>query len=286
VSSLNSISSEKLWRLIGVPHGPVLVDVRAEEDFAADPRFIPGAVRRVHTTVSDWGSELAGRPAVVICEKGQRLSEGVAAWLRHARASSAEILIGGHAAWAGAGLPLVPESRLPPRDPQGRTVWVTRERPKIDRIACPWLIRRFVDPSAVFLFVAPSEVLDVAERFGAAPFDIEDVNWSHRGDKCTFDVMVEEFGLATAPLMRLAALVRGADTARLDLAPEAAGLLAASLGLSRMYSDDLEQLEAGMTLYDAFYRWAREASDETHNWPTNKPGKPTPQRRPTQKETT
>jgi rhodanese-related sulfurtransferase len=172
MSSLNSISSEKLWRLIGVPRGPALIDVRAEEDFAADPRFIPGAVRRVHTTVSDWGSELAGHPAVVICKKGQGLSEGVAAWLRHARASSAEILIGGHAAWAEAGLPLVPESKLPPRDPQGRTLWVTRERPKIDRIACPWLIRRFVDPSAVFLFVAPSEVLDVAERFGAAPLTL------------------------------------------------------------------------------------------------------------------
>ncbi len=286
MSPLNSISSEKLWRLIGVPHGPTLVDVRAKEDFAVDPRVIPSAVRRAHATVSDWGSEVAGRSAVVICENGQGLSEGVAAWLRHAGASSAEVLAGGHAAWAQAGLPLVPESKLPPRDAQGRTVWVTRSRPKIDRIACPWLIRRFVDPTAVFLFVSPSEVVGVAERFGAAPFDIEGVNWSHRGDKCTFDVMVEEFGLATAPLLRLAALVRGADTARLDLAPETAGLLAASLGLSRMYSDDLEQLAAGMTLYDAFYRWAREASDETHNWPTNKPANPTPPQRPTRKETT
>jgi rhodanese-related sulfurtransferase len=286
VSSLNTISPEKLWRLIGVPHGPALIDVRAKAGFAADPRFIPGAVRRTHATVSGWGSEFAGRPAVVICENGQGLSEGVAAWLRHAGASSAEILVGGHAAWAESGLPLVPESKLPPRDPQGRTVWVTRERPKIDRIACPWLIRRFVDPSAVFLFVAPGEVVGVAECFGAAPFDIEGVNWSHRGEMCTFDVMVDEFGLATAPLLRLATLVRGADTARLDLAPEAPGLLAASLGLSRMYSDDLEQLEAGMTLYDAFYRWAREASDETHNWPTNKPGKPIPQRRPPRQERT
>jgi rhodanese-related sulfurtransferase len=284
VSSLNSISSEKLWRLIGVPHGPLLIDVRAEERFAAERRFIPSALRRSHSTVSSWSPEFAGRQTVVICENGQALSEGVAASLRHAGASSAEILVGGHAAWTQAGLPLVPESKLPPRDPQGRTVWVTRERPKVDRIACPWLIRRFVDPSAVFLFVAPSEVVGVAERFRAAPFDIEGVNWSHRGEKCTFDVMVEEFGLTTAPLLRLATLVRGADTARLDLAPEAAGLLAASLGLSRMYSDDLEQLEAGMALYDAFYRWAREASDETHNWPTNKPAKPIPQRRPTQKE--
>ncbi|MDF9794556.1 hypothetical protein M2440_005257 [Methylorubrum extorquens] len=153
------------------------------------------------------------------------------------------------------------------------TVWVTRARPKVDRIACPWLIRRFVDPDAVFLFVPPSEVVGVAERFEAAPFDIDDPGtfWSHRGDLCTFDVMVEELGLATPPLLHLATLVRGADTGRPDLAPEAAGLLAASLGLSRIYADDLAQLDAGMLLYDAFYRWCRDATEETHNWPTNKP---------------
>jgi rhodanese-related sulfurtransferase len=279
VSSLNSITLEKLWRLIGVPHGPALVDVRAEEDFAADPRFIPGAVRRVHATVSDWGSEFAGRSAVVICEHGRGLSEGVAAWLRHAGASSAEVLAGGHATWAQAGLPLVPERKLPPRDPQGRTVWVTRSRPKIDRIACPWLVRRFVDPAAVCLFVSAVEVQSVAERFNGAPFDVEGVFWSHRGDGCTFDTLLEELGLQTEPLAKLATLVRGADTARLDLAPEAAGLAAASLGLSRMYADDLAQLEAGMTLYDAFYRWARDASDETHDWPSNPPKKVVEHRR-------
>src|SRR5579864_5923180 len=195
MSSVNSISPEKLVRLIGVPRGPALVDVRLQEDFAADPRFIPGAIRRPHETVSSWAPEFAGRSAVVICEKGQGLSEGVAAWLRHAGASSAEVLVGGHAAWAEAGLPLVPESKLPPRDPQGRTVWVTRSRPKIDRIACPWLIRRFVDPEAAFLFVSPAEVQPVAERFNGAPFDIEGVFWSHRGELCTFDTMLDELGL-------------------------------------------------------------------------------------------
>jgi rhodanese-related sulfurtransferase len=276
VSSLNSISLEKLWRLIGVPHGPALIDVRAKEDFAADPRFLPGAVRRPYETASSWAPEFAGRSAVVICETGRGLSEGVAAWLRHGGASSAEVLVGGHAAWAQAGLPLVPEGKLPPRDSQGRTVWVTRVRPKIDRIACPWLIRRFVDPAAVFLFVSPAEVHAVAERFNGAPLDIEGVFWSHRGERCTFDTMLDELGLRTAPLAKIAAIVTGADTARLDLAPEAAGLLAASLGLSRMYSDDLEQLAAGMTVYDAFYRWARDASDETHDHdrPTNKRRKP------------
>ncbi len=142
----------------------------------------------------------------------------------------------------------------------------------MDRIACPWLIRRFVDPSAVFLFVAPAEVAAVAERFAATPFDIEGVFWSHRGEFCTFDVMLDEFALHTPALDRLALIVRGADTARADLAPEAAGLLAASLGLSRMHRDDLVQLDAGLALYDAFYRWARDATDETHNWPA--PGKP------------
>jgi len=146
--------------------------------------------------------------------------------------------------------------------------WVTRERPKIDRIACPWLIRRFVDPRARFLFVTASEVEAVTERFGATPFDVEGVFWSHRGETCTFDTMIEEFGLRSEALDRLALIVRAADTARLDLIPQAAGFLAASLGLSRMFRDDLEQLEAGMLLYDAFFRWCRDATDETHNWPS------------------
>jgi hypothetical protein len=125
----------------------------------------------------------------------------------------------------------------------------------------------------VFLFVTPSEVNAVAERFRATPFDVEGVFWSHRGEHCTFDVMVEEFGLVTEPLLRLAAIVRGADTGRFEVAPQAAGLLAASLGLSRMHSDDLAQLEAGMTLYDAFYRWCRDATEETHTWHSaKKPG--------------
>ena len=204
----------------------------------------------------------------MICAEGHARSEGVAAWLRSAGAR-AEVLEGGHAAWRAAGLPLVPEAAIPRRGADGATLWVTRARPKIDRIACPWLIRRFVDPTARRRGTAPAEVTAVAERFDATPFDIEaDVFWTHRGEKCSFDVMVEDLGLATEPLLRLAMIVRGADTARPELAPEAAGLLAASLGLSRMYPDDLEQLEAGMLLYDAFYRWCRDATGETHNWPS------------------
>ena len=129
------------------------------------------------------------------------------------------------------------------------------------------LIRRFIDPNALFLFVNAAEVLAVAERFSGEPFDIEGVFWSHRGDRCTFDTMLDEFGLDSPPLRQLADIVRGADTARMDLAPESAGLLAASVGFSRMYKDDLAQLDAVMPLYDALYRRCRDANDETHNWP-------------------
>ena len=271
MSSPTTISIDKLYRLVGTPACPALIDVRTDEDFAADPRLVPGSVRRPHDRVQDWAPALGKASATVICHRGKKLSEGVAAWLRHLGVA-AESLEGGYEAWREAGHPAVPAAVLPGSNAAGKTFWVTRARPKIDRIACPWLIRRFVDPEAVFLFVAPQEVSGVAERFGATPFDVENVFWSHRDELCTFDVMVDEFGLTTEPLLKLARIIRGADTARLDLEPEASGLLAASLGLSRMYSDDLAQLEAGMVLYDAFYRWCRDAVDETHNWPSAKPG--------------
>lgn len=265
----HSIKCDKLTRLIGTPNAPIIIDVRMPEDFAAAPLLLPGSRRQNHTDVSGWGAALKGRSVVVVCQRGAKLSEGTAAWLRQL-GCDAVVLEGGFVEWQSAHLPLVPLAKIPPLDNVGRTIWVTRARPKIDRIACPWLIRRFVDPGAIFLFVAAAEVQAVADRFNVTAFDIEDTYWSHRGEFCTFDMMVEEFGLATDALLRLALIVRAADTARLDLAPEAPGLLAASLGLSRIYSDDLEQLEAGMGLYDAFYRWCRDATEETHNWPSNK----------------
>lgn len=270
MASTTTISVDKLSRLIGTPKCPAIIDVRTDDDFTADPRLIPGAVRRDYRTPDVWIGNLPPAGAIITCQRGAKLSQGTAALLRHAGIPS-ESLEGGHLAWAEAGLPMVPAAHIPAPDAQGRTLWVTRARPKIDRIACPWLIRRFVDPNAVFLFVAPSEVTGVAERFAATPFDIEDTFFSHRGELCSFDVMLEHFGLVTEPLQRLATIVRAADTARLDLAPEAAGLLAVSLGLSRMYADDLEQLAAGLTLYDALYRWCRDAVDETHNWPNTRP---------------
>jgi|SRR5215469_16606702 len=276
MSAINTISVDKFLRLIGTDRCPAVIDVRGDEEFSADNRLIPGSIRRCARNVADWAAEFAGHHAIVVCETGTASSPGVAAWLRHAGVD-ADTLEGGVAAWRKAELAMVPVNRLPARDRVGRTVWVTRARPKVDRIACPWLIRRFVDPNAIFLYVAPPDVETVARKHAAAPFDIEGdhVFWSHRDDLCTFDVMLEALGLwPFEGLRRLAIIVRGADTAHPELAPEAAGLLAASLGLSRMYADDLEQLEAGMLLYDSFYRWCRDATDETHNWVSHRPPKP------------
>ena len=272
----DAITADKLSKLIGTPRCPTILDVRRDAVRADEPLFVPAARALSDADLTPEGTDrliegLAGGPVVVVCAEGHARSQGLAAMLR-SRGIAAEYLEGGFAAWLAAGLPVFDPAKITARDQQGRSLWVTRSRPKIDRIACPWLIRRFVDPRAVFLFDAPAEVDSVARLYGAMPFDIEDSFWSHRGDLCSFDTMLLEFGLKQPALDRLAIIVRGADTAQPDLAPEVAGLLAASRGLSRMYSDDHEQLEAGMAIYDAFYRWSRDATSETHNWPTNRPG--------------
>ncbi|MCB1389740.1 MAG: chromate resistance protein [Rhodobacteraceae bacterium] len=271
----DAITADKLSKLIGTPRCPILLDNRRDPIRAEDPRLLPGARALSDADMAPEALEhliatLDG-PVVVACAEGHARSQGLAALLR-TRGIAAEYLEGGYLTWRAAGLPLIDPSKITTRDRQGRSLWVTRARPKVDRIACPWLIRRFVDPRAQFLYVSPAEIDNVAAQFGATPFDVEGAFWSHRGDLCTFDVMLAEFGLRLPALDRLALIVRGADTARPDLAPEAPGLLAASLGLSRMHADDLLQLEAGMALYDAFFRWCRDATDETHDWPTNRPG--------------
>ena len=254
----NQITPAQLMRLIGTPEAPVILDLRPPE--GRSPLRIP--------TSLPCGLEPPPLPpasrVVVSCTKGAKRSEGMAALLRLA-GHAAEVLEGGHLAWEAAGLPLTPEPALP-----ASRLWVTRHRPKIDRIACPWVIRRFIDPGAQVLFVAPSEVRAVAETYGATPFDIEGVPLSHRGALCSFDALITDFGLSHPALERLALVVRAADTDAHDLAPQAAGLLAISVGLSRMFRDDLAQLEAGMTLYDALYRWARDGFDEGHDWPAGR----------------
>lgn len=144
--------------------------------------------------------------------------------------------------------------------------WITRERPKIDRVACPWLIARFIDRDAEFLFATPADVMRHARESGATPFDVEGVELSHDGPLCSFDAFLKKYDLADPALHELAIIVRGADTARPDLAPACAGLLAISLGLSHNFPDDHDLLQHGFVLYDALYAWLKYRRDETHTW--------------------
>jgi rhodanese-related sulfurtransferase len=226
--SFTQITVAQLSRLIGTPHCPVIIDVSIDEDFNLDPYLIPTARRQPHKKITDLVIELQNKKVIVICQKGLKLSLGAAAILR-SHGVDAESLEGGNYGWRDAGQPRIPEANVP-RTQTGSTRWVCAHRPKIDRIACPWLIRRFVDPEAEFLFVPPAEVEAVGEKYDATPFDLAGTFWSHRGAQCSFDTMIEEFELTTEPLLRLAHIVRAADTNRPDVVPEAAGLLAASLG--------------------------------------------------------
>jgi hypothetical protein len=203
-----------------------------------------------------------------MCRYGHNLSQMVAADLRQ-RGIPAQVVEGGYQAWGEAGLPLIAKAALERFAPKSPSRWVTRRRPKIDRVACPWLIRRFIDRQARILYVDPTEVSNVARDTGAIPFDIEGVEISHEGPRCSFDTMLKLFGLEGDPhLARVALIVRGADTARPDLAPEAAGLHAISLGLSALAGDDDHgMIERGFVMYDALLAWSRHAAEERHNWP-------------------
>jgi len=257
------ITVAHLARLVGLPGAPALIDVRSDGEYQADPRLVPTTRRHSSRNVSGWCKQYAGRASVVVCQDGGTFSQTVAAVLRH-EGIDAQTLVGGYEAWRAERQPLVRSDRIPQRDEGGRIVWVTRARPKVVRVACPWLVRRFIDQGVVILFVPPAEVAGVARHANATAFDVEGEFWSDRGERTTFDVMLAEFGLDTEPLARLALIVRGADTGRLDLTSQSAGLLAACLGYSRMYRDDVEQLNAALAHFDAVYRWARDATDERH----------------------
>jgi hypothetical protein len=205
---------------------------------------------------------------VLSCKQGKELSQAPTAQLR-GEGFDARVLAGGYAAWTEAGLPLVSKAALERFARKRPSLWVTRRRPKIDRVACPWLIRRFIDADARILYVDPDFVLPVANETGAVPFDIEGVELSHEGPRCSFDTMLKLFGLEGEPhLARLALIVRGADTSRPDLAPEAAGLHAVSLGLSALAGDDDHGLlRQGFMVYDALFAYLRFAAQERHNWP-------------------
>ena len=271
-----TISPKDLYATLGRPNlGPsgalLILDVCRCADYDVEPKLIPGSRWRDHQLASQWASEIPrGQRVVTVCVRGKKVSQAAAAELRLLGIDAAA-LEGGMEAWQNAGLPTVAK-RLGIGNREGRASrWVTRILPKIDRIACPWLIARFLDPAARFFYVEPANVIDAAKELGAIPYDVDGVALTHRGERDSFDAILEDFGLQDAALDRLATIVRGADTGRPDLAPEAAGLLAISLGISHLSGpEDHEALERGFQVYDALYAWARFAAGETHNWPAAK----------------
>jgi rhodanese-related sulfurtransferase len=250
---MDAIAPAALVESLASHRPPLVIDVRRTERFLDSDHMIGGALHRDPARVRDWQKTLpTGADIVVYCVHGHEVSQGVAAVL------GARYLEGGIEAWQGA---------LDRKPKSSATRWVTRERPKIDRIACPWLIRRFVDAQAEFLYVPASQVLDAAKAREAVPYDIPDVRFSHEGERCSFDAFLRHYRLESDPaLCQLAAIVRGADTNRLDLAPQAAGLVALSLGLSILHKDDHEMLERGMVMYDALYTWCKAGKSEGHTW--------------------
>lgn len=256
-----AISPQELSAQLAGATPPLVIDVRRTPAFVGANTMIAGALRRDPAATAQWSRALPrARNVVVYCVHGHEVSQNAAKALREA-GINAHFLDGGiEEGWIGSGGAVARK----PRD--GATRWVTRERPKIDRIACPWLIARFVDPGAEFLYVSNADVKRVAAERDAVPYDVPDVAFTHEGELCSFDAFIRTYRLSEPALDRLAGIVRGADTGRLDLAPQSAGLLAVSLGLSRNFADDHQMLEHGKVMYDALYAWCRDGQSETHIW--------------------
>ena len=254
-----STDSRSLLSRLGSERAPLVLDVRRQPAFDEDDRLIAAALRPEGDLVA-FAERFPGRPIVVYCVKGHEVSQDAAARLR-ASGHDARYLEGGIHAWKAAGLPTVrrhAEWRVP-----GGSRWITRSRPKIDRVACPWLIARFIDPLARFDYVPVDEVFAEAKARDAIPYDIDGADVTHRGERCSFDALLEDFALADPALNRLATIVRGADTGRPELAAESAVLLDASRALSARYADDHEMLAHAMTMYDGLYAWCRSELEGT-----------------------
>ena len=245
------ISAAELYRHLGIGGAPLLIDVRRAPAFDADDQRIIGAARRLPDDLASWSNALSKERAVVAyCVHGHEGSQGVAIALRNA-GLQASYLEGGIGAWKDRKLPTRRK-----RDPT-ENKWVTREHPKIDRIACPWLVSRFINPEAEFIYVPANDVAKVAAEIGGTPYDIKNVEFGHVGDRCSFDAIVKAYAIEDAALDRLANIVRGADTSRSDLTLQGEGLLAISYGLSANFPDDHEMLRHGLVMYDALYAWCR-----------------------------
>jgi len=240
---------------------PLVIDVRREQAFAQATDTVAGALRRDPERWSEWVDELPRNASVVVyCAHGHEVSQTAARALRE-RGLKAQFLERGIEGWREADGPL----QIKPLG--GRTCWVTRARPKIDRIACPWLVARFVDRHAEFVYAPMAEIPAIARKRSAIPFDTTGAQFGHVGDECSFDAFVRRYALGSDPaLRRLADIVRGADTGRLAATPESAGLLAVSTGLSQLCRDDHAMLSFGMRIYDALYRWCQADVPDGISW--------------------
>jgi len=254
-----SITPQELQALLETESSPTIIDLRNESVFRSAPEMLAGAVRRDPETVTSWAGKLPTAHIIVYCAHGQQGSQEAADALRKC-GLTVRFVEGGLDGLRRAGFECI-------RKPEGAsTRWVTRERPKVDRIACPWLILRFIDRNAEFLYVATAQVQKVAADESAIPYDIPGVPFSHDGDQCSFDAFIKRYRMTDPALLQLAEIVRGADTGRMDLSPQAAGLAALSLGLSRLIADDHAMLRQGMVMYDALYLWCKEGQEERHTW--------------------
>jgi rhodanese-related sulfurtransferase len=287
VPLISSISPDELMARLGRADSPLLLDVRREAKFAASDRLIAGTQRCKPEEIAAFAASQTPREVVVYCVYGHNVSADAAATLQ-AAGWKASALAGGIeggedgvdtpaaiAQWRGE--PLITMRKRPAWGVTGEqpSRWITRAQPKIDRVACPWLIRRFIDPRAEFFYVPTAQVFTEAQRLGAIAFDIPGAPISHEGDWCSFDMLLRGFEIEGAAVDRLARIVRGADTDNLSLEPQSAGLLAVSLGLSSLHAaNDQAMLEAAMPLYDALYAWCVRAEQavwqgtpaETHDW--------------------
>lgn len=257
---MSGMTVAELSKALSSANPPLVIDVRRREAFTKDTKMLGGALRRDPESVAAWAGELPPAETVVVaCVHGHEVSQGAARAL-NAAGRRAFFLEGGLAEWQSSG------GACDSKPAGAATRWVTRERPKIDRIACPWLVMRFVDRNAEFLYVPTSEVRDTAKARDAIAYDIPDVHFSHEGELCSFDAFVKHYRLNDPALQQLALIVRAADTGRLELSAQAPGLAAISLGLSRNFADDHEMLKNGMVMYDALYTWCKEGQDELHTW--------------------
>jgi rhodanese-related sulfurtransferase len=280
---LPSISPSEFADLLGRPDAPFLLDVRTRERFAASEHFLPAAMHCAPEDVAALAASERPRDVIVYCAFGHHVGCEAARTLSDA-GWNARFLQGGIeggengvdrpqdvAVWRAGALP-----RLRKRPDLGVTGerasrWITRERPKIDRIACPWLILRFIAPRAQFFYVPEAQLAERAGELGATPFDVRGAPITHEWERCSFDALLDAFELRTPALNQLAHVVRGADTARFGLSGPAAGLLAISLGLSRVYRDDHAMLRAALPVYDALYAWCVDGQHETHGWAAHEP---------------